>query len=418
MTQLSNDCFKSSKKRISLEKAVSILEKRIKCIKKTQKIKLDQALGRILSKDITSKLNVPPFNNSAVDGYAFKYSDLNKKKETTLKLVGRISAGQNLNKKIKKGEIARIFTGAKLPVGTDTIIMQEDCNVINNQIVLKPGIFKGANIRRKGEDIKSGKKIVSRGLKLRAQDIGLIASIGINEIDVFEKLTVGIFTTGNELYEPGKKAKTDGIYDSNRYCLKNLLETINCSVKDYGIKKDNKKLIKNTLKKISKKCDLIITTGGMSVGDEDYVRKVVEKNGYLNFWNIAIKPGRPVALGNIFNKPFIGLPGNPVSVMVTFLKIALPTINKLSGFLSPKESNFIVTTDFNFKKKSGRKEFLRVKILKITNGQIKIKKFSNTGSGVFTSMVETDGLIELPEKLTYLKKGTKVRFVSYSEMLT
>ena len=417
MTQLSNDCFKYSKKRISLEKAVSILEKRIKCIKKTQKIKLDQSLGRILSKDIISKLNVPSFNNSAVDGYTFKYSDLNKKKETTLKLSGRITAGQNFNKRIKKNEIARIFTGAKIPEGADTVIMQEDCDVINNQIVLKPGIFKGANIRKKGEDIKYGKKILPKGLKLKAQEIALIASIGIKEINVFEKLTVGIFTTGNELCEPGAKISNSGIYDSNRYCLKNLLETINCSVKDYGIKKDNEKLIKNTLKKISKECDLIITTGGMSVGEEDYVRKVLEKNGSLNFWNIAIKPGRPVALGNIFKRPFIGLPGNPVSVMITFLKIALPTINKLSGFSSPKEKNFIVITDFNFKKKSGRKEFLRVTISKNLNGQIKIKNYPKSGSGVFTSMVETDGLIELPEKLTYLKKGTKIRFVPYIEIL-
>jgi len=417
MTQLSNDCFKHSKKKISLEKAVSILEKRIKCIKKTQKIKLDQALGRILSKDIVSKLNVPPFNNTAVDGYAFKYSHLNKKKETALKLAGRITAGQNFNKKIKTGEIARIFTGAKVPEGADTVIMQEDCNTADNQIVLKPGIFKGANIRKKGEDIRYGKKIISKGSKLKAQDIALIASVGIKEIGVFEKLTVGIFTTGNELYEPGTKTSNSGIYDSNRYCLKNLLETINCSVKDYGIKKDNEKLIKNTLKKISKECDLIITTGGMSVGEEDYVRKVLEKNGSLNFWNIAIKPGRPVALGNIFKKPFIGLPGNPVSVMITFLKIALPTINKLSGFSLPKEKNFIVTTDFNFKKKSGRKEFLRVIISKNLNGQIKIKNYPKSGSGVFTSIVETDGLIELPEKLTYLKKGTKIRFVPYSEIL-
>ena len=362
MTQISNDCFKHSKKRISLEKAISILKKRIKCIKKTEIIKLGQSLGRILSKDIISKINVPSFNNSAVDGYAFKHSDLNKKSETSLKLFGRIIAGQNFNKKIKKGEIIRIFTGAKIPKGVDTVIMQEDCYLNNNEVILKTGIFKGANIRKKGEDIKNGKKILSKGSKLRAQDIALIASIGIKEISVFEKLTVGIFTTGNELFEPGKKVSSEGVYDSNRYCLKNLLETINCSVQDYGIKKDNEKLIKKSLKKISKKCDLIITTGGMSVGEEDYVRKIIEKNGFLNFWNIAMKPGRPVALGKIFKKPFIGLPGNPVSVMITFLKIALPTINKLSGFLSPKEKSFIVTTDFDFKKKSGRKEFLRVTI--------------------------------------------------------
>ena len=417
MTQLSNDCFKNNKKRISLEKAVSILKKRIKCIKKTQKIKLNHCLGRILSKDIVSKLNVPPFDNTAVDGYAFKFSDLNKKKETTLKLNGRIAAGQNFNKKIIKEETARIFTGAKIPEGTDTVIMQEDCNINGNEVILKPGIFKGANIRKKGENIKFGKKIITKGSKLKAQDIALIASIGIKEIEVYEKLRVGIFTTGNELFEPGTKTSKSGIYDSNRYCLKNLLETINCSVKDYGIKKDNEKLIKNTLKRISNECDLIITTGGMSVGEEDYVRKVVEKNGSLNFWNISIKPGRPVALGNNFKKPFIGLPGNPVSVMITFLKIALPTINKLSGFLSPKESNFIVITDFNFKKKSGRKEFLRVKVSKNSNGAIKIKHYPNTGSGVFTSMVETDGLIELPEGLTYLKKGTKIKFVPYSEIL-
>ena len=205
MTQLTNDCFKHSEKRISLEKAVSILEKRIKCIKKTEKIKLDQALGRILSKDIFSQINVPHFDNSAVDGYAFKYLDLNTKNDTTLKLAGRITAGQNFNKKIKKGEVVRIFTGAKIPKGTDTVIMQEDCNLNNKWVVLPIGIFKGANIRKKGEDIKSGKKIISKGSKLKAQDIALIASIGIKEIEVYEKLTVGIFTTGNELFEPGKK---------------------------------------------------------------------------------------------------------------------------------------------------------------------------------------------------------------------
>ena len=417
MTQLFNDCFKHSKKRISLEKAVSILEKRIKCIKKTEKIILDQTLGRILSKDIISKINVPPFNNSAVDGYVFKHSDLNKKSETILKLAGRITAGQNFNKKIKTGEVARIFTGAKVPEGTDTVIMQEDCNVINDQIILKSGIFKNANIRKKGEDIKYGKKIISRGSKLRAQDIGLIASIGLKKIDVFEKLAVGIFTTGNELYEPGKKINKSGIYDSNRYCLKNILKTIYCSVIDYGIIKDNELLIKKNLKKIAKKCDLILTTGGMSVGDEDYVRKVVEKNGSLNFWNIAIKPGRPVALGNIFKKPFIGLPGNPVSVMITFIKIVLPTINKLSGHFLPIQNKFLVRTDFSFRKKKGRKEFLRVKIKTNANGEIKVTNYHNTGSGVFSSIVETDGLIELPENLTYLKKGTKIKFLSFSEVL-
>ena len=417
MTQLTNDCFKNNKKRISLEKAVLILQKKIKCIKKTQKIKLNSALGRILSKNIISKINVPSFNNSAVDGYAFNFSDLNKKKETILKLSGRITAGQNYNKKIKKKEAIRIFTGARIPEGADTVIMQEDCEVSDNKILLKTGIFKGANIRKRGEDVNYGKKIMSKGSKLKAQDIALIASVGIKVINVFEKLKVGVFTTGNELFEPGKKTSKSGIYDSNRYCLKNLLETINCSIKDYGIKKDSEKLITKTLMKISKECDLIITTGGMSVGDEDYVRKVVEKHGSLNFWNISIKPGRPVALGNIFKKPFIGLPGNPVSVMITFLKIALPTINKLSGFISPKEKNFIVVTDFSFKKKSGRKEFLRVKVLNSLNGEVKIKHYPNTGSGVFTSIVETDGLVELPEKLTYLKKGTKIRFVPYSEIL-
>ena len=239
----------------------------------------------------------------------------------------------------------------------------------------------------------------------------------MKKIDVFEKLAVGIFTTGNELYEPGKKINKSGIYDSNRYCLKNILKTIYCSVIDYGIIKDNELLIKKNLKQIAKECDLILTTGGMSVGDEDYVKKVVEKNGSLNFWNIAIKPGRPVALGNIFKKPFIGLPGNPVSVMITFIKIVLPTINKLSGHFLPIQNKFLVRTDFSFRKKKGRKEFLRVKIKTNANGEIKVTNYHNTGAGVFSSIVETDGLIELPENLTYLKKGTKIKFLSFSEVL-
>ena len=418
MTQLSNDCFKYSKKRISLEKAVSILEKRIKCIKKTEKIELDQALGRILSKDIISKINVPPSNNSAVDGYAFKHSDLNKKSETILKLAGRITAGQNFNKKIKKGEIARIFTGARVPEGADTVIMQEDCNTTDNEIVLKPGIFKGANIRKKGEDIKYGKKIISKGSKLKAQDIALIASVGIKEIGVFEKLTVGIFTTGNELYEPGTKTSNSGIYDSNRYCLKNLLETINCSVKDYGIKKDNEKLIKNTLKKISKECDLIITTGGMSVGEEDYVRKVLEKNGSLNFWNIAIKPGRPLAIGKIDKTIIICLPGNPVSVYLLFGMIIKPFLEFLCSSRMTMPNNYIAKANFSMQKKTERLEWLRVVIDKKIDSEIYVNKYLKQGSGIISSISFSDGIIEIPEQVSQINKGDKFDLYLFSELFS
>ncbi|MBT5751987.1 MAG: molybdopterin molybdotransferase MoeA, partial [Rhodospirillaceae bacterium] len=329
------------------------------------------------------------------------------------------------------GEALRIFTGAPVP-GTpvpdgtgnngapspDTILMQEDCQEKDGMVIIPPGIQQGANHRKRGEDIAAGSTILRQGDRLRPQDVAIATSVGLSELEVFAPLRVALFSSGDEIRDPGTPLAAGAIYDSNRYCLRALLEGLGCIVTDLGILPDDPKIILNALKKATKGHDLLMTSGGVSVGEEDHMRSTVEALGSLHFWRLAIKPGRPLALGQIGKVPFIGLPGNPVAVMVTFLRFARPAILKLSGASWRDPRLFKVTAAFSHKKKSGRREWVRVRLETTADGSLRAHKFPREGAGILSSMVAADGLVELPEDLTHLSQDMAVDFLPFSEVLT
>jgi molybdopterin molybdotransferase len=282
--------------------------------------------------------------------------------------------------------------------------------------MIRPGIKLGANVRKAGEDIQAGPVVLEQGRRLRPQDIGLAASIGRNALAVFKRLRVAIFSTGDELYDAGEGLPPGGIYDSNRYIIQALLNDLGCTVEDLGILEDRLDTIRDALAAAADQHDLIITSGGMSVGEEDHVKASVEALGSLHFWKLAIKPGRPLGFGQIRGVPFIGLPGNPVAVMVTFMRIARPAILRLGGCKDPSPSIFKVPIDFSYKKKAGRREWVRARLVANDAGGLVASKYPREGSGILSSMVRADGLVEFSEDLTFLEAGTVVDFLPFSEL--
>ena len=276
-------------------------------------------------------MNLPPHANSAVDGYAVAHADLLPDRETDLPVGGRAAAGHRLDRALHRGEAIRIFTGAPMPEGADTVLMQEDCVAADGRVRLKPGIRKGANRRHAGEDVALGETALAAGRRLGPADLGLAAALGHHELPVFRRLRVALLSTGDEVREPGMTLPPGAIYDANRFMLKALLESLGCVVTDFGIRPDREAALADTLAAASAEHDLIVTSGGVSTGEEDHVKGAIERVGTLHFWRLAIKPGRPVALGQVGRVPLIGLPGNPVAVVVTFAVLARPLILKLAG---------------------------------------------------------------------------------------
>ena len=420
MRNVKNNCFDVGGKLLRTAKAKKILLQSISPTTKSEIVPLKKALGRILAENVISKIHVPGYDNAAVDGYAIYFNDLKKNKETMLPIAGTITAGHPLGKKFKKGFAYRILTGAPItgnPKGPDTIIMQEDCKIIGNRVLIQPIHKKGSNYRFKGEDIKSGATILSKGKQLRPQEVGLAASVGRKKLRVYKKIHIAIFSTGDELQEPGKKLRPGLIYNSNRYSLISLTNKLQCKTTDLGVLPDDYKKTLSALSSAAKKFDFIITSGGVSVGDEDHVYRAIKKLGKVHFWKVAIKPGRPIALGNIKKAKIIGLPGNPVSVIVTFMIFAKPALLKLSGLKQFEPHLYKVRSGFQYKKKMGRREWLRAAVVYGENKETRVQKYPEDGSGILSSMVDSDGLVELPEKLRYVKKGMLVDFLPFDEVL-
>ena len=332
MAQLSDDCFAFGGALMPLQDALALLEERLSVVADVETAHLRGALGRILAEDIRAGRSVPPHDNSAVDGYAVRFAELDRDGETCLPVIGRIAAGDSpaLPDPDASGAV-RIFTGAAMPAGFDTVMMQEDCRAEDGAVRIAPGIGQGANRRFAGEDVEAGAVILRAGQRLRPQDLGLAASVGLSGLPVRTRLRVALFSTGNELREPGAAASPGAVYDANRFALTGLLEQLGCAVSDLGILPDDRATIADALGAAGAGHDLVLTSGGVSVGEEDHVRAAVESLGQIHFWRLAIKPGRPVALGQIGRTPFVGLPGNPVAVMVTFLRFARPMIDRLAG---------------------------------------------------------------------------------------
>ncbi len=369
----------------------------------TCSVSLDDALRKILADDICANINVPEFDNSAMDGYAIalKPEQISTPGILNFKITDRIQAGST-GSTLAPGCAARIFTGAPIPQGANTVIMQEVCEVSKDGCSIETWqpLSLNENIRPLGNDISSGDVILKKGRQLKAQDIALTASIGVKELRVFKQLKVGLFFTGDELIEPGETLKNGEIFNSNRYALVALLTQLNCNIVNLGNIKDDFNATLNALDTLADDCDLIITTGGVSVGEEDHVKPAVEKLGKLSLWRIKVKPGKPLAFGHIGKSAFIGLPGNPVSAMVTFFLFAQPFIKKMQGMSNYKNQPIQVQTNFDWLKPKPRREFVRVR-LDPTTMPASASLYPKQGSDVLSSIVWADGLLEIPEDTTF-----------------
>lgn len=375
--------------------------------------------GRVLAHDLVSALQVPPLDNSAMDGYALRCADV-PQPGTVLPVSQRIPAGR-VGTPLQPGTAARIFTGAPVPAGADAVVMQELCEHGENGVLINYVPRVDENIRRAGEDIAVGAEILKPGIKLRPQDIALAASAGLPELPVYRRVRVGIFFTGDELVQPGEPLPPGGIYNSNRYALRALLEGLGCEVRDLGTVPDQLDATREALRKAAADNDLIITSGGVSVGEEDHVKPAVEAEGRLDMWKIAIKPGKPLAFGEVRRGDdhgggkswFIGLPGNPVSAIVTFMIMVRPFVLRLQGVSNVMPRSFKLAADFDWLRPDVRAEFLRARIT--DNGAVAL--YPNQGSGVVTSLCWGDGLVCNRPGLA-INRGDSVRFVPFAELLS
>jgi len=420
MAQLTDDCFAAGGPLMTVAEALATIMPRLTSVVESETVPLAHALGRILAEAIVSPIDVPAGDNSAVDGFAIHFDDLDAAGETRLPVIGRAAAGHPFAGALPRGTALRIFTGAAMPEGADTVMMQEDCRLEAGGVLLKPGIKRGSNRRRAGEDVRAGKTILAAGSRLRPQDLGLAAAIGRTILPVAKPLRVALCSTGDELIEPGRTLAAGAIYDSNRYTVGALLRQLGCAVTDLGILPDRRDKVAAALAEAAETHDAIVTSGGVSVGEEDHVKAAIEAQGKLYLWRLAIKPGRPIALGQIAaasgHPPFIGLPGNPVAAMVTFLRIARPILLRLMGAADSEPALFRVRALFEHRKKKDRREYLRARLTPDGEGGQAAVIFPREGAGILSSLVEADGLVELPESLTRLERGSMVDFLPFSEL--
>jgi molybdopterin molybdotransferase len=415
VAQLSDDCFAFGGALMSVEEALALLAARLSPVAGTARVPLAAAAGRILAADLVAPCDVPPFANSAVDGYAVRHAGLAAAGETTLPVTGRVAAGGALGRPISAGEAIRIFTGAPMPDGADTVFMQEDVAVLDGgRVRLPPGLSRGANARAAGEDVARGSTILRAGQRLRPQDVGLAASVGMTALEVRAALRVALFSTGDEIAEPGQPLAPGRVHDSNRFMLAALLGALGCRVTDLGILPDRRTALAAALGKAAPGHDLILTSGGVSTGEEDHVKAAVESAGSLFFWRLAIKPGRPVAMGQVAGTAFVGLPGNPVAVMVTFAHIVRPLVLHLAGARAVALPRFAVRAAFAYRKKAGRREYVRVSLAEGEDGVTEARKFPREGAGILSSLVESDGLVELSEQVTAVAPGDGVSYLPFS----
>lgn len=360
-------------------------------------VPLIDALGRVLASDQVSPLDVPGEDNSAMDGYAVRVADLGA---AALPVSQRIPAGL-VGAPLESGSIARIFTGAPVPAGADAVVMQEDCTVTADGVLIDAEVSSGQHIRPAGQDIQRGSTVLAAGRRLRPQDLGLLASIGRATVPVIRQLQVAILSTGDELVEPGSGTLAPGqLYNSNRYTLAGLLRSLGIVVVDGGIVPDDPDATRDALQQAANKADCVITSGGVSVGEEDHVKQQVEALGQLSLWKLAMKPGKPLAFGRIGNTPFIGLPGNPSSVFVTFCLIARPYLMRLQGITDQPLPQLKVRAGFSTKRPGGRQEYIRVMLEDNSADGLIARRYANQSSGVLSSVSHSNALAVVPPGVT------------------
>lgn len=414
MTRLPNDCFATDTSPLSVEAALERIRGRLTPVTGIETVALDDALDRVLAEDVISPIDVPPHDNAAVDGYAVRSDDL-KPGGTELPVADRIAAGHPLDGAIPKGSAARVFTGAPVPAALDTVVMQEDCHEADGRVRLPAQVRVRANIRRRGEDVRRGAVTLTAGRRLGPGDLGLAASIGGTALAVRRRLRVALASTGDEVTEPGDPLRRGAVFDANRHTVKGLLARLGCSVTDLGIVRDDPAAIARTLRSAAGSHDAVITSGGVSAGEEDHVRAAVAAHGRIDAWRLSVKPGRPVALGVIDGSAFIGLPGNPVAAVVAFVTLARPILLALSGAVVIAPARYPVTAGFDHAKKPGRREFLRVRL---DSGMPPVAlKAGPDGSGILSALAAADGLLDIPADSTGLAKGDTADYLPFNEVM-
>jgi molybdopterin molybdotransferase len=423
MAQLSDDCFAFNGPLLPVADAERLIIERVAPVGECETVTLREALGRVLAEDVIAPVNVPPFDNSAVDGYAVRAANLDANGETRLTIVDRVAAGHDATHPLQAGEAIRIFTGAPMPAGADTVFMQEDCRVDGGAVVVPPGLKLGANSRLAGEDMRAGTVALPAGRRLAVQHVALAAALGLTALKVRRRVRVALFSTGDEIVEPGAQLPRAALYDSNRYLLAGLITHLGAEVTDLGILNDDPQQLAHAIAKAAEDHDLVLTSGGVSTGEADYVRSAIESIGRIVFWRVAIKPGRPVAMGVVpavrtgHSAAFVGLPGNPVAVFVTFVRVVRPLLLRLAGALPELLIAMPARSAFSYKKRKGRREYVRVTLRPAADGAVEAFKHPQDGAGVITSLTETDGLAELEEDVTEIEPGATVRFLSYSSLV-
>ena len=423
MAQLTDDCFAFSGPLLPIVEAERMIRERVAPVAEVETVPLNAAGGRVVASDIVAPIDLPPFDNSAVDGYAVRHADLDPQGETRLAIVERVTAGRSAARGLETGEAVRIFTGAPMPAGADTVFMQEDCRDDGRAVIVPAGLGPGANRRLTGEDLRAGSVMLPAGRRLTAPHVALAAAVGLTALPVRRKVRVAVFSTGDEIVEPGSPRPQAALFDANRYLLAGLIDRLGADATDLGILPDDKGQLAGAISAAAKNHDLVLTSGGVSTGEADHVRAALETIGRLVFWRVGIKPGRPVAMGVIAGPragdgtAFVGLPGNPVAVFVTFARIVRPLLLRLAGAEVAPLVALPVRAAFAYRKRKGRREYVRVALKRASDGAIEAVKHAQEGAGVLTSLTETDGLVELPEEVTTVEPGSTVGFLSYTALV-
>ena len=380
---------------LSVEEALQRIQTQLPTIETCEYLSLRDALGRVLAAPIISPINVPAHVNSAMDGYAIAAADLPSTGMQTLDVIGSAWAGKSFAGVVARRQCVRIMTGAVMPLGTDTVLMQEHVEVHGTQIRFMAGEKAGQNVRQAGEDLALGQVVLEAGKYLNPAELGLLASLGIVEVQVKRRLRVAFFSTGDELCSVGQTLGEGQVYDSNRYTLFGMLQRLGVEVLDMGVVRDQREALQQALSSAAAQADVIISSGGVSVGETDFTKQVLNELGQINFWKIAMKPGRPLAFGQVHGRAFFGLPGNPVAVMVTFYQFVQPALRTMQG--SAYENLLFKARSLSaFKKKPGRTEFVRAHFEKLENGEWQVQRSGEQGSGILRSMSEANCFIVLP----------------------
>ena len=395
---------------LSFDEAYEKLLGFVRPVREVEEVDTMFAAGRVLAVDQHSTIDQPPMDNSGMDGYALRAADV-PAAGTRLPVSQRIPAG-NVGHELAPGTAARIFTGAPLPPGADTVVMQELCEHAGDEVVVNTVPRVGEAVRRMGEDIARGARVLPAGLRLTPQAVALAASVGLARLPVHRRVKVAVFSTGSELVMPGEPLPPGGIYNSNRYLLRGLLAALGCEVEDFGIVPDRLDATREVLRRAAEGHDLILTSGGVSVGEEDHVKPAVEAEGSLDMWKIAMKPGKPLAYGHVHGAAFIGLPGNPVSSFVTFLLMVRPFLLATQGASEVMPASMQLRADFDWPRPDRRREFLRARM----NAQGGVELFANQGSAALESTVWANGLVDIPAG-SAIARGETVRFLPYGDLL-